>query len=108
MPDVDTAGREIEKIRAVLATARQLTDENRPVDLGAIGRRLAALCDAVDGLPRDDGRVLTPALEDLAGDLDRLAMVMTDRFGGLPQVGELANTKDAAVAYGAAGKHLVS
>jgi hypothetical protein len=96
---------DIARIRAVLETARNLTEENRPVDLAAIGRRLAALCETVEAMPREDGQILMPALESLIVDLDGLAAVMTDRFGGLPTLGELANTKDAAVAYAVASKH---
>ncbi len=104
----DPAADEIEKIRAVLSTALQLTDENRPVDLAAIGRRLATLCNTVDALPRAEGQVLVSALESLAVELDGLAAAMNDRFGGLPTLGDLANTKDAAVAYGSTSKHFIS
>lgn len=98
---------EVEKVRAVLAAARQLTDENRPVDLAAVGNRLIALCDAVDRLPRDQAQPLAATLESLLGDLDALATALSDRFGGLPQLGDLAHSKDAAGAYGAASRHLV-
>ncbi len=106
--NTDPAAHEIEKIRAVLTTARQLTDENRPVDLAAIGHRLATLCNAVDDMPRAEGQALVPALESLAIELDGLAAAMNDRFGGLPTLGDLANTKDAAVAYGSTSKHFIS
>ncbi|MBM3514263.1 MAG: hypothetical protein FJX59_11195 [Alphaproteobacteria bacterium] len=102
---LDHAAVEIEQIRAVLAAAKTLTEENRPVDLAAIARRLGALCTAVDAMPRDIGQALTPALESLALDLDGLAEVLNQRFGDLPLLGELANTKDAAGAYGTASKH---
>lgn len=101
----DQATKEIEQIRAVLAAAKHLTEENRPVDLAAIGNRLATLCQAVDDMPRDAGHLLAPALEALAVDLDSLAEVLNQRFGDLPLLGDLANSKDAAGAYGHASKH---
>ena len=102
---VDHAVGEIEKIHAVLLAARHLTDENRPVDLAAIGQRLHALCRSIDAMPREAGQTLVPALETLAGELDKLGGELTARFGGLPTISDLVNAGDVSGAYGAAAKH---
>ena len=102
---VDHAVSEIEKIHAVLLTARNLTEENRPVDLAAVGHRLGALCREIDAMPREAGQTLVPALETLAAELDSLASELTTRFGGLPAIADLTHAGDVAGAYGAASKH---
>lgn len=102
---VDHAVGEIEKIHAVLQVARHLTEENRPVDLAAIGQRLNALCRTIDAMPREIGQTLVPALETLAAELDKLGAELTARFGGMPTIADLVNAGDVSGAYGAASKH---
>jgi hypothetical protein len=96
---------EIEKIHAVLSTARRLTHDGRSVDLGAVDDRIRRLCETVEGLPRTQGRALAPALAALLAEFDALAQDLAGRFGGLLSLTEIGNTKDAALAYGDAAKH---
>ncbi|MCB2106629.1 MAG: hypothetical protein KDE14_02960 [Rhodobacteraceae bacterium] len=102
---VEHALDEIEKVHAVLCMARQLTAENRPVDLSALDTRLSALCEEVDRLPRPTAMNLKPALSALANELDQLGDDLTSRYGGLPSLADLVNSGDAALAYGSAAKH---
>ena len=45
-------------------------------------------------MPREAGQTLVPALETLAGELDRLGDELTARFGGLPTISDLVNAGD--------------
>jgi hypothetical protein len=99
------AGGEIEKVRAVLTTARRLTAEGRSVDLSAVEGRIRALCRTVEALPRAESKPLAAALDGLLAEFDALAEELTARFAGLPALGELATAKDAAGAYGKTTKH---
>jgi hypothetical protein len=101
----DFALSEIEKVHAVLSTARRLTQDGRTVDLSAVEDRIRRLCDAVEGLPKTQGRALAPALTALMAEFDALAQDLSGRFGGLLSLADIASTKDAATAYGHAAKH---
>lgn len=101
----ETALSEIEKVHAVLSTARRLTADGRTIDLGAIDVRIRNLCTAVAEMPTAQGRTLAPALNALLGEFDALAKELGERFGGLPSLHDMATAKDAAAVYGAATKH---
>jgi hypothetical protein len=96
---------EIEKVHAVLSTARRLTHDGRSIDLSAVDDRIRRLCDTVEGLPKTQGRALAPALTALMAEFDALAQDLSGRFGGLLSLTDIATTKDAALAYGDAAKH---
>ncbi|MDX2145861.1 MAG: hypothetical protein SFV19_21085 [Rhodospirillaceae bacterium] len=104
-PAPESALGELEKIHAVLSTARRLTEDGRAVDLSAVDARIRKLCAEVEGLPVAQGRTLAPALTALIAEFDSLAQTLTDRFGGLPSLGDLATAKDAAAIYGKTTKH---
>lgn len=104
-PASDAALGEIEKVHAVLSTARRLTTEGRSVDLGAVDARVRTLCETVDGLPKSQSRALSPALSALLGEFDSLSQELSDQFSGLPSLGDLSSAKDVAAVYGSAAKH---
>lgn len=64
---------EVQKVASMVGTARRLLATGTMVDLSALEGKVAGLCAAVDGLPRDEGRTLVPSLDALMGSLDRLA-----------------------------------
>lgn len=101
----DTALKEIERIHAVLSTARRLIQEGRNVDLTAVDDRIRRLCENVEALPKAQGRALASALSALLAEFDALADDLTNRFGNILSLADLAATKDAALAYGSAAKH---
>jgi|GEM_PF-4443813 len=96
---------EVEKIHAVLSTARKLTNDGRGIDLGAVDARIRNLCATVEALPAAQGRTLAPALSALLAEFDALAADLNERYGGLPSLGDMASTRDAATAYGKTTKH---
>ncbi len=96
---------EIEKIHVVLSTARRLTHQGRSIDLSAVDTRIRRLCDTVEALPSAQSRTLAPALTALLSEFDALSKDLNDRFGGLPNLGDMATTRDGATAYGNATKH---
>lgn len=96
---------EIEKVHAVLSTARRMTNDGRSIDLSAVDARIRRLCDIVEALPAAQGRTLAPALAALLAEFDSLSQELNERFGGLPNLGDMATTRDGAAAYGSATKH---
>jgi hypothetical protein len=96
---------EIEKVHAVLSTARKLTSDGRSIDLSAVDGRIRKLCATVEALPAAQGRTLAPALSALMAEFDTLAADLSERYGGLPSLGDLASSRDAASAYGKTTKH---
>ncbi len=96
---------EIEKIHAVLSTARRWTNEGRTIDLSAVDARIRTLCATVEALPQAQSRTLAPALTALLNEFDILGKELSERFSGLPTLNDLASAKDAAMIYGAATKH---
>ncbi|MBL8631233.1 MAG: hypothetical protein JNM81_16485 [Rhodospirillaceae bacterium] len=101
----ETALSEIEKIHAVLSTARRWTNEGRTIDLSAVDARIRTLCTAVEGLPQTQSRALAPALTALLTEFDALGKELSERFASMPSLNDLASAKDAAMIYGAATKH---
>jgi hypothetical protein len=96
---------EIEKVHAVLSTARRMTNDGRTIDLSAVDVRIKRLCDTIEALPSTQGRTLAPALSALLAEFDSLSQELNDRFSGMPSLGDMATTKDAASAYGKTTKH---
>jgi hypothetical protein len=101
----ETALSEVEKIHAVLSTARRLINDGRSIDLSAVDERIRTLCAAVEALPAAQGRTLAPALSALLSEFDALAADLNERYGGLPSLGDIASSRDAAAAYGKSTKH---
>lgn len=96
---------EIEKIHAVLSTARRWTNEGRTIDLSAVDNRIRTLCATVEALPTAQSRTLAPALAVLLSEFDALGKDLNERFAGLPSLNDMASAKDAALIYGNATKH---
>jgi hypothetical protein len=96
---------EIEKIHAVLSTARRWTNEGRTIDLSAVDARIRSLCSTVEALPQPQSRTLAPALTALLSEFDSLGKELSERFASLPSLNDLTSTKEAALVYGAATKH---
>jgi hypothetical protein len=105
LPASETALSEIEKIHAVLSTARRVTANGRAVDLSAVDARIRRLCAEVESLPGAQARTLAPAMSALMAEFDTLGQALTDKFGGLPSLGDLASAKGVAAVYGKATKH---
>ena len=101
----ETALGEIEKIHAVLSTARRLTGQGRTIDLTAIDARIRHLCTTVEGLPKAQGRTLAPALNALLGEFDSLGQQLSGRYSSLPSLNDVTSAKDAASVYAVLSKH---
>ncbi len=96
---------EIEKVHAVLSTARRMTNDGRSIDLSAVDDRIKRLCETIEALPAAQGRTLAPALAALLTEFDSLAQDLNERFSGLPNLGDMATNRDAASAYNKTTKH---
>lgn len=65
--------REMALIFGEVKAAQRLAGAGRDVDLDGLDRRIAACCQTIAALPRDEARDLLALLVDLLGSLDRLA-----------------------------------
>jgi hypothetical protein len=75
---------EVQKVAAMLLTARRLLAGGTMVDLAALQGMVSGVCDQVATLPREEGRALLPGLESLlrglgylGDDLDTLQARLT-------------------------------
>lgn len=76
---------DVQKVAAMLLTARRLLAGGTMVDLGALQGMVNGLCEQVAGLPRDEGRALLPGLESLLRGLGYLGedlQTLQARLGG--------------------------
>jgi hypothetical protein len=72
--EAQTAREEVTKVASLILTARRLLAGGRLVNLSAIENRVRLVCDAVAGMPIEEGRCLMDELQnliDLLGQLDR-------------------------------------
>lgn len=67
---------ELAAVFGEIAAARRMASAGRPIELGDLDQRIAALCDAVVNLPRSEGRDLLVLLDDLQISLDQLAQAL--------------------------------
>ena len=74
------AREEIEKVSSLVLAARRLMATGALVDLFAIQERVAAICAAVESMPREDGQALMEDLTALIHRLDRLSSDITDQL----------------------------
>ena len=74
------AREEIEKVSSLVLAARRLMAKGALVDLFAIQERVAAICAAVDSMPREDGQALMEDLTGLIHRLDRLSSDISDQL----------------------------
>ena len=63
---------EVEKVAAMLMTARRLLAGGTMVDLSALQGMVSGVCEQVAALPRAQGQALLPGLESLRRGLDYL------------------------------------
>ena len=68
---------EIAAVFGEVTAARRLVSTGRIVELIGLDSRVAALCAAVEALPRAEGLDLAPLLESLRSSLDQLAGAVT-------------------------------
>lgn len=68
----DPLSTEVEKVAAMLMTARRLLAGGTMVDLSALQGMVNGVCLQVAALPREQGRALLPGLESLRRGLDYL------------------------------------
>ena len=76
-------GEDLARLASLVLAARRLLAGGTLVDLSAIEPRVRQVCEAVAGLPRDDGRTLVGELQSLIGKLDRLGEDIQDRLAHL-------------------------
>lgn len=74
---------ELEKVSSLVLAARRLLASGALVDLSAIQDRVGAVCDAVQGMPREDGQGL---LDELLALIRRLDMLGADLKEQLDQM----------------------
>ncbi|HVI52195.1 MAG TPA: hypothetical protein VM661_13355 [Candidatus Sulfotelmatobacter sp.] len=74
------ARQELEKVSSLVLAARRLMAKGSLVDLSAIQERVAAICAAVESMPREDGRSLLEELTDLIRRLDSLGNDIADQI----------------------------
>ena len=65
-------GAEVDKVASLIAGARQLVGEGKTIEVSALEARVAALCQAIPGMPPRDARRLKDPLAAILGDLDGL------------------------------------
>lgn len=70
--DADAVGAAASALLATLGVARSLVAAGRRVDLAGLDREAAALCAAALVLPRDQARLLLPALTAIEGEVAAL------------------------------------
>ncbi len=73
MTPAEQAREELAKVSSLVLTARRLVAGGKLVDLAALGERVRAVCEVVESMPREDGRVLVGDMQTLMAKLDRLA-----------------------------------
>lgn len=74
------AREEIDKVSSLVLAARRLMATGALVDLFAIQERVAAICAAVESMPREDGQALMEDLTGLIHRLDRLSSDISDQL----------------------------
>lgn len=67
----------IEALHDTVVMARALASNGRLIDLAGLDAEAATLCGAVERMPRHRARLLRPALEALAQEVDSLAAVLS-------------------------------
>ena len=91
---------EFVKIDSLISAASRLVGDGRLVDLSALERRTADVCDAAVALPAEQSRPLLPMMEQLISSLDSLTTRLTDLYGDLPNLQSEAAPRASASAYG--------
>lgn len=76
----------IDLLHDTVAMARILATNGRQIELAGLDAEAATLCAMIGELPRDRARLLRPAMEALAAEVDGLALALraaagTDRHG---------------------------
>ncbi|OIQ86818.1 hypothetical protein GALL_313260 [mine drainage metagenome] len=74
---------ELEKVSSLVLAARRLLATGALVDLSVLRDRVGALCNAVQSMPREDGRSLAEQMLGLIRRLDGLAADLRDHMRSL-------------------------
>lgn len=84
---------DLEKASSVVATGRRLVAQGRTLDLTALEGKVAAACEAIAALPRDEARAVLPTLEALLAALDALESDLKSQYAA--HLGSGSTTPDA-------------
>lgn len=90
---------DLEKAASVIATGRRLLSQGRTLDLSAFEGKVAAACEAVSSLPKEEARPLLPALESLLAALDQLEQDLKSQYAAHLGGGSPADPTRAAATY---------
>lgn len=99
MTAADTLRHDLSAVAAALAEARAQAESGAAVDLAGLDGRVAALCAAVQDLPRAAGKGLLPDLGALLDGLDALAATLAHQREAVLNAPHTARQR-AAAAYG--------
>lgn len=74
----------IDALHDTVVMARILATNGRQLDLAGLDAEAATLCAMIAEMPRDRARLLRPAMEALAAEVDGLALVLNPLAGRMP------------------------
>lgn len=96
---------ELDRLSGAVTRAKASVAEGRAVDVNGLDTWVRGLCDRVEALPADEGRVMLPALSALLADVERLAESVEQQLAELRrQLDDAAARRQAAAAYGRADR----
>jgi len=79
---LDATAMIVETMAATMLMARALLVAGHRIDLDGVEREVGDLCAEAVALPREDGRRLRPALQQLLREVEALESDLADRLGG--------------------------
>ena len=74
----------IDVLHDTIVMARILATNGRQIDLAGLDAEAATLCAMIGEMPRDRARLLRPAMEALAAEVDGLTLTLNSIAGGAP------------------------
>ena len=81
-PGLEATAMIVETMAATMLMARALLVAGHRIDLDGVEREVGDLCAEAVALPRDEGRRLRPALQQLLREVEALEADLADRIGG--------------------------
>ncbi|MDH5748794.1 MAG: hypothetical protein OEY85_05740 [Rhodospirillales bacterium] len=95
--DIET---EVQKVSSLIATARRLLAANKMVDLSALSGKVMSLCEAINrASPPENSDKIISAVDEISGDLDRLAEELTSQYNGVNAIFQDAAPNQVISAY---------
>ena len=96
---------DLRRLDGMIARARSEIARGGVLDLEPLRAAVNEVCAAIDGLPRDEGRRLRPALVALLDELDGFGGQVESGLDALArELGKHGRRRDAVSAYGKGGK----